>query len=271
MGRHLLSAFASHDPERFAQLLGASNDPVESIAILADIPDGLEGDVVARLTPEAAGRLLNELPDPVVTGWLSSCSVDTARRMLAHIGRERAAGLISGIEDRSKRRGLRRLVEYPPGTIGELVQFSVIAIRDSAPVASIQSEIQQQAGPPEAPVVLIRGDGTVSGVLDLIMFLQNHDQDSRAGDFRIPVKPVFADASQSSLRNRDEWSRLTSLPVVDYEGQLIGYVSRSGLESSLGAVDESSIFLQSGVELSKQFLEFMAQVLQMIFDRRNPR
>ena len=271
MGKHLLSAFASDDPERFAQLLGASNDPAESIAILADIPDGLEGDVVSRLAPKAAGQLLNGLADPVVTGWLNSCSVDTARRMLFHIGRERSAGLISGIDDRSKRRGLRRLVAYPPGTIGELVQYSVIAIRDSVPAAGIQAEIQRQAGPAEAPVIIIRSDGTVSGVLDLIMFLKNHDQDSRASDFRIPVKPVFADASQSSLRNRDEWNRLTNLPVVDYEGQLIGYVSRSNLENSLGTEGESSIFLQSGLELSKQFLEFMAQVLQMIFDRRNPR
>lgn len=271
MSKHLLSGFAREDPERFAQLLGDSNDLKEAIDILVDIPDGLEGDLISRLTPEVARRLMNELPDPVVTGWLSSCSADTARNMLARTGLERSANLVSGITDRSKRIALQRLMKHPQGTIGELVLLDVMTIRDSMHVSDIAESIQRQEGGPEAPIVITRNDGTVSGVFDLVKFLKNRDMDTRASDFCIPVKPVFADASQSSLRNRDEWNRLSSLPVVDYQGQLTGYVSRSQSEKILESESESARFLESAIELSRQFLEVMVYCLMLIFDRRSPR
>jgi len=71
MSKHL-SAFAADDPVLFARLLGTSDDPAEAIAILSDIPNGLEGEVVARPAPAAADRLLNELPDPVAkpSAWM---------------------------------------------------------------------------------------------------------------------------------------------------------------------------------------------------------
>jgi len=271
MGEHLLSGFAKDNPERFAQLLGDANDLKEAINILADIPDGLESDLISRLSPEVARHLLNELPDPIVTGWLSSCSADTARTMLARIGHERSASLVSGITDRSKRIGLQRLMKYPQGTIGELVLLNVMTIRDSIPVSDIAGAIQRQESESGAPIVVIRDDGTVSGVLDLVEFLKNRDMDTCAGDFCIPVKPIYADASQTSLRKRDEWNRLNSLPVVDYEGQLIGYVSRSQSQAILESDSESAQFLQSGIEFSRQFLEVMVYFLMLIFDRRNPR
>ena len=270
MGKQLLSGFARDDPERFAKLLGNTSDPKEAIGILADIPDGLEGDLVSRLSPENARRLLSELPDPIVAGWLSSCSADTARYMLTRIGHERAASLISGITDRSTRVGLLRLIKYPQGTVGNLALLNVMTVRDSMPVSDIAESIQEQESGPEAPIVILRDDGKVIGVLDVIRCYKNRDKHACASDFCIKVKPVYADASQTSLRNRDEWNRLGSLPVVDYEGQLIGYVSRSQSEDIQKSVSDNARFFNSIIELSRQFLEVMAYLLTMIFDRRSP-
>lgn len=268
MSKHLLSAFAADDPALFAQLLGASDDPAETIAVLSDIPDGLEGEVVARLTPEAADRLLNELPDPVVIEWLGACTASTGRRLLSRISRERATRLIAGISNRSKRRRLRHMVDYPPESIGELVQTGVITIKESAKVGDISDEIPQWKGDPESPVVILRKDGTVAGVLDLMEFLKNRDQSARVSDFLIPIKPVYAEATQTSLHDRREWAQLSSLPVVDHERQLVGYVSRSTFERAHGTVGEGSLLLETGIELSKRFFEFMVYVLVLILDRR---
>jgi Mg/Co/Ni transporter MgtE len=268
MSKHLLSAFAADDPGLFAQLLGASDDVAEAIAVLSDIPDGLEGEVVARLTPEAADRLLNELPDPVVIGWLGTCTASTGRRLLSRINRERADRLVAGISNRSIRRNLRHMADYPPGSIGEHVQTGVIAVKESARVGDIGDAIKQWKGDPESPVVILREDSTVAGVLDLMAFLKNHDQGAVAADFLVPIKPVYAEAAQSSLHDRAEWARLTILPVVDHDGQSVGYISRSTFERAHGTVGEGSLLLETGVELSKQFFEFMVYVLVLLFDRR---
>ena len=270
MSKHLLSGFARDDPERFAQLLGDSTDTQETVDILTDIPDGMEADVVGRLTPEAARRLLNDLSDPVVIGWLSSCSPDTARGVLTRINRERSASLISSIGDRSKRLGLKRLVEYPQGTIGESMLVNAIAIRESVAASDIQTEIQRQYGELDSPVVIVRDDNVVSGVLDPLKLMSNRDPDALAGDLCVKVKPVYAEAPLSSLRDREEWHRMTSLPVVDYDRRLLGFVTRLQFENNLETTDEQGILLQSGIELSRQFFGFMAYMLILIFDRRNP-
>ena len=268
MSKHLLSAFAADVPALFAQLLGDSDDPAEAIAILSDISDGMEGEVVARLTPAAADRLLNELPDPVVIGWLGACKASTGRRLLSRISRERAARLIAGVSSRSKRRSLRHMVDYPPGSVGELVQTGVITLKESVKAGDIAAEIQQWQGDSESPVVILHDDGTVAGVLDLMDLLKNRDQGAVAADLLIPVKPVYAEADQASLHGRTEWTRLTCLPVVDHEGQSVGYVSRSTFESAHGSVGEGSLLLETGVELSKRFFEFMVYALVLIFDRK---
>jgi Mg/Co/Ni transporter MgtE len=215
--------------------------------------------------------LLNELPDPIVIGWLKTCSADSARRMLARIGRERSTLLISGIDDRAKRRELRRLVEYPSGTVGDLMQVNITSVRDSTRAKEIRKELQRWSGDPDAPVAIVRDDGTVCGVLDQAMLLQNSDPDARASKFRIPVKSVFAESALSTLKGREEWVRLTSLPVVDFDGRLVGYVSRTRFESSQAAMSDGVQFFQSTAEFSMLFLEFMVYVLELVFGKRASR
>jgi len=269
MSKQLLSGFARDDPERFAKLLGNSSDPKEAIEILADIPDGLESDLVSRLSPDIARRLLSELPDAIIIGWLSSCSADSARNILTRIDHERSASLVSGITDRLKRVGLQRLIRYPQGTTGNLASINVMTIRDSLPVSEIAESIQRQESGPEAPIVIVRDDGKVCGVLDVIEFLKNRDPHAHAADFCVKVRPVHADASQTSLINREEWKRLGSLPVVNHKGQLIGYISRSQSEEIEESVSADVGFLSSIVEVSRQFFEAMAYLLTMIFTRRS--
>lgn len=271
MGKRLVGAFAAEDPARFAQILGKSTDLAESISILKEVPDGLESDIVARLSPEAADRLLHELPDQVVIEWLGACPMDAGRRMLSRVGRERAARLVAGIGNRARRRELRRLIAYPPGSIGELLEVNVMAVPADAPAADIHAEIRRFDGSSEAPVVIVDDAGTVTGVLDLVRFMQHGDAGGRAADFRIPVKPLFADALLESFREQREWLRLTSLPVADFEGRLIGYVPRSVLEPAIRSTDEGRLFIETGVQVSKRFFEFMAYMLVLILDRRPDR
>lgn len=268
MGKHLRRAYASGNPDQFAELLGKAESPDEVLSIVNDIPIELTSNVVARLTPDAATRLLSGLGDPILITWLDAGPTDTGRRLLSRFSRERADRLISGIKDASKRRGLRRLATYPSGSIGELVQIRVASVREEAIAADIQEAIQRFEGPLEGPVVVRKVDGTTAGVLNLKQFLQNRDSGATAADFCDPIKPVFAHLPVESLKQSIEWSQMASLPVVDHEQRLVGYITRQAVENATATDREASYVLESAIELSKRFWEFLAYVMVLILDRR---
>lgn len=268
MSKRLLSAFATQEPERFAELLGASGDVNSTLAILTDIPDGMECDVVARLAPEAIERLLNGLADPVLVRWLESAPLDAGRRLLSHISDERSTRLINGVSDRPKRRGLRRLAGYPAKSIGALVQSKLTAIKEDVPAADIGNEVRRQGDTSEGPIVIENSDGMLKGVLDLSRLMQNSDAPATAGDFCIPVRPVYPDSHYSTLEDPAAWAGMTSLPVVDHQGRPIGYVTRATFDTVTRAKGTDDPLLGSVVELSKRFWGVSAGLLVFILGRR---
>jgi len=271
MSRHLLRAFAAQEPERFAQLLGTSENVGSMMAILAEMPEGMECDVVSRLTPVACARLLNELADPILTRWLESGSLDSGYRLLARISSERSARVIAAVGNRSRRQALKRFAGYPADSIGALVQTRFVTIRENTPAADIGKMIQLQAGAPESPIMVERSDGTLKGVLDLSRLVRNQDAAAIADDFCTPVRPVYPDSLSSSLENPSEWTGFTSLPVVDHAGRPIGHITRTALENARSPGGDHDPLLGSVAELSKRFWEVSAALLVFIFGGRAER
>jgi len=271
MSKHLLHAFATQEPERFAELLGTSKDVSSMLEILKVIPDGTECDVVARLTTEAAGRLLSGLADQVLVRWLESASLDAGRRMLSRINSDRSARLIQEISDRKKRRGLRSLAGFPPGSIGALVQTQIARIREDTPAPDIAENITRQGASLEGPILVERDDGTLRGVLDLARFVQNLETAATAGNFCITPRPVYPDSPASTLEDPDAWTGLSSLPVVDHGNRAIGYISRSVLEKAARTQNRDDPPLGSVVELSKRYWEVSAALIALIFGGRTER
>jgi len=267
MGRHLLRAFASEDPRRFAQVIASMQEKTDIQAVLENIPEGLECEVLSHLTPEAASGLLNMVSDKQIAGWLDAASADVGRRMLAHLAPERIERTVAGVGDKSKRRSLLRLTRYPPESIGALVNMQTMVIPETATAAEIATEIQHLENTPDGPVVILTADGNVKGVLDLVAFLRNQDELATAADFCTIVRPLYAEASRASMMDREEWSYMTSLPVVDFEEKLVGFVTRSAMEQASGSHHKRNLFFDSSVELSTRFFQFLVYMMGVILDR----
>ena len=267
MGSQLLNAFALEDPGRLAELLETSDDAAEALSILMEIPPGLRSDVAARLSPVAAERVLGHQPDSALIEWLSSGPADAARRLLAKFSQDRANRLISGIADRSKRRAFRRFLNYPAGSVGQLTQVHMLTAAENEPASEIDTRIQRLGTPLEGPIPILNQAGRVIGILDLTRFVQNRSSAGSAVSFCIPVEPVFADSPATSLKQPAAWGKLGSLPVVDHEQRLIGYVTRHTLDDALGLKKQSNLFLDSAVELANQFWSVLVQLTILLLGR----
>ena len=271
MGKKLLNTFASEDPERFARLLEASEDTEEMLSILEDIDTGLECEVVARLSPELANRLVNGLDDGLLIAWLETGSVEAGQRLLSMVGPNRSNRLVEGIGDRRRRRLLRQLTGYAAGTIGQHTRFRLQRFREDVPLEQVKAELQRHKEPFEGPVVIERRDRTVMGVLDFAAMARNSSEKALAADVCIRVQPLYADSPLphlSSLSKFADWEKATSLPVVDHRKRLVGYVTRATLEKATDSEHEGSLFLSTLIELVKQYWTFMAYVMTSLLGRR---
>lgn len=271
MGKHLLQAFAVEDPDRFAQLLGASHNIEEAIEILNEIPDGTEGEVLAHLNPEAAERLFNGLPDELLATWLSNCPSDVGRRLLSRLNSERREALIAVVKDPAKRRGLRRLATYPAGSIGAHMQGRVLAVADSATALEVEELYRRRQGSGDYPAILLGADERVIGLLDLAAFVGNEDNDARVSEFCMDVRPVYAESPLDSLRERDAWQGLSTLPVVDFQERLVGYITRADVSEAFNTEGSGNVFVDSAIELSSRYMQFLAYMLTLIISRRTER
>jgi Mg/Co/Ni transporter MgtE len=268
MARTLLQAFASEDPDRFAALLGSAQGNDEVLAVLGDIAIEYRADVISRLALETADRVLKNVDDTMLVEWLAAGTMDASRRMLLRVESKRAQRLIDGISDRTKRRGLRRLSSYPSGTIGELVQIHSISIKADATIDDINTLIHRHSGALEGPIAIERHDGTLMGVLDLTKFVQNRNASANAADFCIRVAPVYADSPLPSLQKSPAWNHSVTIPVVEHEQRLIGYISRSTYEQAICSKGEGTMFFEAIVEITNQFWAFLTQILVLLLDRR---
>ncbi|NNK98412.1 MAG: CBS domain-containing protein, partial [Xanthomonadales bacterium] len=235
--------------------------------VLNTIPVGLECHVVASLGPETAERLLGTVADSVLTEWLETASIDAGRRLLCRLGQERAGRIVSAIKNRGRRRDLRRVAGYPPNSIGALAQLSLVTICEHDTPDEIASVIERAGGPPDAPVIVTRQDGSVRGALDLMRFIQNRNGRVPASEMCVATEVLHAGTAVESARFPANWSQLTSLPVVDHSGRPIGYVTRTTLERARRSRSEGSLVLEAAVELVRFYWVFLSQATRWMLSR----
>jgi len=268
MTSHLLNAFASDDPERFAFLLGTSENTADTLLVLDSIPSKKGAEVVACMSSDTADRLLPTLADERLAKWLKAANFESGRRLLTRVSPERSAHLIELVDDRSKRRQLKRLVGFPPGSIGTLVQVTMLALPRNTAYPEISARIQAHQASADEPVAVLDEQGGVMGVLDFRSFIAAQDEAATAGEFCIPMQAVFADAPLSSLTEPEHWEHQSSLPVVDYDHKPVGFVTRAAVDAATRTVAPRSYYLEAAGELTTRFWQLLSYLLVLMLDRR---
>jgi magnesium transporter len=199
----------------------------ESVALLAGVPtpaavavmerlaSNVAADVLQTAAPEAASRLLTAM-DPVRGAATVSWFEDDAREaLLARI-------------DAAAAREIRSLAEYPPETAGRLMDPRVIALRREMTVRDALARLRARRARQVSAVFLVDDEGRLTGrvlLQDLAIAAPGEALDT-LGEQVIFV-PATATAEQVVELLTDRG--LSSLPVVDFEGRLLGVIRHDTL------------------------------------------
>lgn len=169
-----------------------------------------------RLTPEAAARILSNVP--------SSRCVDLLQRLRP----EEQAAIMGPLVDHG-RREVQTLLKYPAHTAGGLMTPDVLSVSPDTSVANALKAAAVFKDRRQTDVYVVTTEGRLMGHC-VIHDLLAADPDRRIGDIMDrSLHAVEPERDQEELRRLVSQNNLQSLPVVGKHGILLGVVTKDDL------------------------------------------
>jgi magnesium transporter len=214
-------------PDEAARALEAA--PVaEIVALLEGQPPRRTAAVVRRLTPDRAARLVASFGDATTRQVLNALDPNRAANLLARLEPEERQASLAAI-DESLARELRELAEYPRETAGGLMDPRITTFRPDASVADVVRRLRRFRRRRIQDVFVIDPEDRLLGSVALQEVVLAPSGTRLDAIMRSPTPSVSATSPRDEVVGELERHRVTSLPVVDFEGRVLGVLSQDEL------------------------------------------
>lgn len=246
VAHRLAEDYAQRHPGELARTL--EEVPVEdAVAFLAERPSEVAARSLAFAVPDLGEEALRRLPEAAARRLVAALEPAAAAPLLARLDEDLRERLLAGLpEDRS--RELRALVAYPEDTAGHLMDPRVAAFRSEDAVERALRRVRRAADRRIAAVYLVDEAGRLEGEVGLQELALASPEDP-LGPLGRPVPGVPVTAGREEILEAFEKRRAPSLPVVDFEGRLVGVLRMAALVEA--AQEEASADLQTMVGASR--------------------
>jgi magnesium transporter len=234
--------------------------PSEAARALEDLRGDQASQVVRGQPASVAATLLTHMrPDPA-SDVIERLSDRHVGKVIAALDPARAAELLRRLpeDERTRRtalldptlaRELQSLMTYPPESAGHLMDARVTTFRPDATVRQALATIRKSRRPHIGQVYVVDDDGGLLGAVTLNDLALAGPRDT-LGSLTKPVRGVQVSASAEEVLEVLEASGSPSLPVVDFEGRLVGVIRQQGLIAA--AREDATADLQTMVGVSKE-------------------
>jgi magnesium transporter len=212
------------EPARYAVPLLERMEPHVAADVLTMLPMGLSGDIVAVMDPSRSLAIL---------AWLDD---------------EPRAGMLDGLEA-GLARDLRAMADYPVETAGRLMDPRAVGFRPGATVEQALARLRSVRGRRISDVFLTDDEGYLTGFVSL-QTLAVAAPTALLESIAQPAVAVKAIDPQEEVVERFTGGRLASLPVVDFEGRLLGVIRHDTLATAAQA--DAAADMQAMVGVSRQ-------------------
>ena len=228
--------------------------PAEAAAILQRHAGPAAAPVWERLAPAIAQRCLAQLSVADSARVLNSIDPSRAVAIIVRLDEDERERLLAAVSDQT--RDLIQLVmSFPPGSAGAIMDPRVWHLRGTTQVGEAIERVRQVAPVPGRSAgrrlfYLVDDEARLTGIVEAQDMILAQGDDT-LGQYARPV-PAVAKVTMSSEEVVDLIDRhgLSSLPVVDSGGRLIGVVRYDTLVAATRA--EASVDLQTIFGASKE-------------------
>jgi CBS domain-containing protein/sporulation protein YlmC with PRC-barrel domain len=214
-------------PAQIADLVeAASHDEGEEIIKAVGWDRELEADVFEELDPEHQREFIASMPDKDAARLLARMAPDDVADLIGDLDQERRLPLLEALPAPQQAK-VRKLLNYHPETAGGLMSPDFLALPASTPVEEALGAVRRSDIAPEAlvTVYVVDDDGSLVGYVPLVSLLKARPAALLGQVARPDPVTVRVDADQHAIVRKMSDFNLSSLPVVDRDGHLVGVVT----------------------------------------------
>ncbi|HEX6323889.1 MAG TPA: CBS domain-containing protein [Vicinamibacterales bacterium] len=185
--------------------------PAAAAAALSEMVAAPAAECLALLDPQEAAPALDRLEPDIAVALL--------RRMDAPIAERLVAGL-----PEARQEPLRRVLAYPEGTAGALMDPMALALPADISVGEARVRLRREARGLLSYLFVVEREGTLAGVLDITELMRARAREGLRGVMHAPVEHVPAWTPAAAVRMHPAWRSFHALPVTDDQGRLAGVI-----------------------------------------------
>jgi magnesium transporter len=203
--------------------------PVTGILDLVNrIPPAAAANLVAGLHRHTAVEVLSAMTDERFVHVFGEIDLMEGTALLSRMDKEELSRRLDQLPARTAS-AFRQLISYPPESAGHLMDPRVLIFRREEPVQRVLDQVRRIEGRRITDVCITDEKGRLEGVVEL------QDIAAAKPDLRLaeimdpePLK-IHAMSPHDDVVAFMDKGRLASLPVVDWEGRLLGIIRYSTL------------------------------------------
>lgn len=222
--------------------------PTEIADVLSRQPARTAAVILQRLLPHTAAAILSVMDDATFSPIAPLLEPQRIAALLARLDseeRERRLGLL----DHPLASELEELMSYPADSAGAIMDPTVAALRPDSTARDARALLRRLRHKSIHHLFVLDDAGRPIGAVALYELVAV-DPSERLDTLVTAVPPtVQATAARSEAAELFERNRITSLPVTDFEGRLIGVIRHDALLTAFQ--EETSADIQTMVGASK--------------------
>ncbi len=226
----LIQRFVELHPEEAARQLNDA-EVEEAVGALQGVDDAVAATVLQRMEQERSAHILAHLDDAALSRLLNQLDPAITARLVAHLD-ELVSTRILELAGAERGREIQEILSYPPGTAGSLMDAQVSTFAVDCTVGTALVRIRQLGNRRATDLVLHDENNRYAGLVRLPDVVAA-DPELSLGELRdgaaVQVQPMTPRDEVVELLNT---YRLTSLPVVDFQEQVVGVIRHDGLVSA---------------------------------------
>lgn len=218
----LALAFLDSQPARAALTL-EQMPATEAAAVLRAAAAASAAVVLREMIPPHAADCIGRLAAGEAAGIVSAMAIDDAAAVVRALEPESRERLLAAMPA-DTRDGLGRVLQYPPGTAGAVMDPSILQLPDHVAVAQARARVRRGGRGLLYYLYVVDREHRLVGVLDIPELLVAGPRDPVSSVMHRDVTRLSAWLPVALVREHDGWHHYHALPVVDEADRLLGAI-----------------------------------------------
>jgi magnesium transporter len=207
-----------------------------------------EGEILLEVSDAVRQTLIAQMDEQELVAATERLDTDEIADLAPDLPREVFQGVIRSLSP-EEREQLRAAMSYPEGTVGALMDFDVISIRDDVTVEVVLRYLRRLDEMPDHTdqLFVVDGTGQLKGLLPISRLLVTRPKTLITTVMRPEFLKLHPHEKAQDAANSFERYDLVSAPVVDDEGRLIGRVTVNAVVDYIREETDSELLSAGGL------------------------